>query len=85
VVELCWRRRGLESHALNRSNRGPQIELRSSYCLARFRQQKIDILTVAGACWNVQSTKSIRVIANFVELDRSAAHAGKRGLDLITM
>src|SRR5882762_2938045 len=40
---------------------------------------------VAGTRRKVQSTKSIRVIANFVELDRSAAHAGKRGLDLITM
>src|SRR6266404_9077418 len=39
---------------------------------------------VAGTRRKVQSTKSIRVIANFVELDRSAAHARKRGLDFIT-
>src|SRR5258706_13142372 len=39
-MNLCWRRRGLESHALNRYKQGPLIEHRSSDHIARFNQQK---------------------------------------------
>jgi len=61
------------------SNFGVRITWRDSI------SKRIDAFTVAGAHRKVQSTKSMRVIANVLELDRPAGHAGKERLDLIIM
>ena len=58
------------------SNFGVRITWRDSI------SKRIDAFTVAGAHRKVQSTKSMRVIANVLELDRRTEHARQHWLDL---
>jgi hypothetical protein len=68
--------RSIGTNRAHRSNFGVRITWRDSI------SKRIDSFTVAGAHRKVQSTKSMRVIAIVLELDRLVGHAEKERLDL---
>ena len=75
-MSLCWRRRGLESRALNRYKLTGPLDRTSKFgSPCDSFSQRIDSCTVAGVVRKVQSTKSMRAIAIFLELGRRAGHA----------